>query len=246
MEEWKDTYASIGMENQSAVDNTMPVRVMNYDAAEYMAQTERKEYYPVITLVLYFDCKRRWTGPKNLLQKMAVPPELQPYCNDYRINVFEIAWLSEEEVQMFQSDFKYVADYLVQQRRDHDYIPSVETIQHVEETLALLSAVTNDNRFTEAYNESVRKGAVGKTMDEYLDKVESRGYNRGLQYGMKQGISKGISKGISQGITQGVSQGDKERLQKVVNNMSAMGMSDEIIARACDESVERIRELLKQ
>lgn len=33
--------------------------------------------------------------------------------NDYRINLFEIAYLSNEQVNLFKSDFRIVADYFV-------------------------------------------------------------------------------------------------------------------------------------
>lgn len=36
--------------------------------------------------------------------------------NDYRINLFEIAYLTQEQVALFQSDFRIVADYFVQKR----------------------------------------------------------------------------------------------------------------------------------
>ena len=38
------------------------------------------------------------------------------------MNLFQIAYLSDDQVQMFQSDFKIVADYFVQMRKNHDYI----------------------------------------------------------------------------------------------------------------------------
>ena len=35
----------------------------------------------------------------------------------------EIAYLEEEDMELFQSDFKIVADYLVQMRKHNDYKP---------------------------------------------------------------------------------------------------------------------------
>ncbi|MBR1742501.1 MAG: transposase, partial [Lachnospiraceae bacterium] len=59
--------------------------------------------------------------------------------SDYRINVFEIAWLREEQVKLFRSDFKIVADYFVQMRKNNHYIPSEETILHVDEVLKMMA-----------------------------------------------------------------------------------------------------------
>ena len=46
--------------------------------------------------------------------KRDIPKELDKYVNDYEIHVFEIAFLDKEEVDLFQSDFRVVADYFVQ------------------------------------------------------------------------------------------------------------------------------------
>lgn len=52
--------AFIGIENQSAPDELMPMRIMNYDGAVYRDQykninkNRNKKCYPVITLVIYF------------------------------------------------------------------------------------------------------------------------------------------------------------------------------------------------
>ena len=55
-----------------------------------------------------------------------------PYVNDYHMNLFEIAWLTDEQVEMFRSDFKIVADYYVQMRKNKDYVPSKQIIVQYE------------------------------------------------------------------------------------------------------------------
>lgn len=107
-----------------------------------------------------------------------IPEELKPYFNDYKANIFEIAWLTDEQVEMFQSDFRIVADYFVQMRKNKNYVPSDRQITHVKEVLRLMSVLTKDNRFEEACNE-VEKGEEVSTMNEWLDKVENRGMRRG-------------------------------------------------------------------
>lgn len=76
--------------------------------------------------------------------------ELKPFVNDYRLNLFEIAWLSDDEVKLFKSDFRIVIDYFVQMRKHRDYKPSKDTIKHVHELLQLMSVMTGDNRYEEA------------------------------------------------------------------------------------------------
>ena len=51
---------------------------------------------------------------------MNIPKELDPYVNDYKMEVFEIAWLTDEQLEMFKSDFKVVARFFVNKRRNPD------------------------------------------------------------------------------------------------------------------------------
>ena len=106
--------------------------------------------------------------------------EEKPYFNDHKINLFEIAFLEDEQVQMFKSDFRIVADYFVQIRKNKNYIPSKDKILHVEEVLKMMSALTKDSWFEESYNQS--KGGV-TTMCEVIDKAMNEGRLEGRTEG---------------------------------------------------------------
>ena len=43
--------------------------------------------------------------------------------------------MDKEEVDLFQSDFRAVADYFVQKQENGDYEPSLQDLAHVQETL---------------------------------------------------------------------------------------------------------------
>ena len=203
--------AMLGLENQTGQDKSMPLRIIGYDGAAYRNQIKttysknkkgkrrrkkKTRYYPVISLVLNFDYKKRWTMPVNLIDCLDdVAEELRPFVSDYRINVFDVAFLTREQVEMFQSDFKIVADYFVQMRENNDYIPSKETIEHVREVFDLLSAVAGDARFEEAYSEE----GSDKNMCEFLDRVEARGEARGVAIGEARGVAIGEASGIIKG-----------------------------------------------
>ena len=99
-------------------------------------------------------------------------------------NLYEIAFLTPEKVKLFRSDFRYVADYLVQKRMTNDYEPSADLLQHVDETLKLMSVLTDDRRFEEVIEELPGKG--GTSMCTVLDKVENKGREEGKLEGMIQ------------------------------------------------------------
>ena len=99
-------------------------------------------------------------------------------------NLFEISFLKPEQVLLFRSDFRYVADYFVQTRLHGDYIPAPGELDHVDAVLKLLSVLTGDHRFEEAMDVLPEKGAQ---MCEVLDAVENRGIEKGKVEGRKEG-----------------------------------------------------------
>ena len=105
-------------------------------------------------------------------------------------NLYEIAFLTPEKVKLFRSDFRYVADYLVQKRMTNDYKPSADLLQHVDETLKLMSVLTDDRRFEEVIQNLPGKG--GTSMCTVLDKVENKGREEGKLEGLAQGKLEGM------------------------------------------------------
>ena len=167
----------LGFENQTVPDKDMPLRVISYDGASYKQQLldeKTKQRYAVTTIVLYFGTKEKWSTPKNLLGCFKVPDELKPFVNDYKINVFDIAWLSNKVIDMFQSDFKIVAKYFQTVRLKKDYKGSNEEIRHVDALLKMLSALTGDKSYEEVYNNgNFIEGGV--TMEGFIEKYTNKG-----------------------------------------------------------------------
>lgn len=179
--------ALFGLENQSVVDKMMPFRVIGYDGASYRAQLldGKTEINPVITLVLYFGTKSRWKQPKNIKALMNIPDYLEPYVNDYKIHVFEIAWLSEEEISRFRSDFQVVARFFANKRKNPDYTLTDPTeIKHVDEVLKLLTVLTADARYVEVMNVGERRIA---SMCDVAERLEQRGKAEGRAEGKAEG-----------------------------------------------------------
>lgn len=201
--------ALIGFENQTDSDKYMPVRIIGYDGANYRAQIVRMEeqkkakvkidpLYPVITVVLYFG-RTPWGKGRKLSDILDIPEEIKPYFNDYKINLFEISYLSDEQVNMFSSDFRYVAEYFVQTRKNKDYVPTYTTLKHVDAILKLMSVMTGDNRFEIIINEREEKKAMGR--ERALDLLEQRGIEKGLEQGLVQGRNSVIEGALRNGKT---------------------------------------------
>lgn len=218
---WKNKnirVACIGMENQTEADGDMPLRVIGYDGAEYRSQlnsNSQASRYPVVTLVLYFGYKKHWDQPFTLHECLNIPDEFRPFVSDYRINIFEIAYLSKEQVNLFKSDFKIVADYFVQKQETGDYVGNHETLVHVQETLSLMSTMTGDYRFEKVLSfENDMEGAGIKTMCDVLDRIEERG----------------------------IEKGEMKKAKEIAINLHAMGMEDSLIAKTINVSLDVIKQ----
>lgn len=212
----------IGLEHQTTVDKDESFRVMAYDGASYKGQLlgNQKERYPVVTLVLYFGTTH-WNQPLSLWDSLDIREEWKPY-----VNLFEIAFLTPEQVRMFKSDFRIVADYFVQLRTNKNYKPSKEEFVHIDEILKLMTVLTKDNRFTVKQNE---KQGGAKNMCEVFDIYENRGLQKGRMEGKREGKLEGLREG---------------KLEGKIEAYLDMGMSIEVIAQKLGMSVEEVQDMV--
>ncbi len=118
---------------------------------------------------------------------MNIQENLKPFVSDYKINVVEVAFL-DDKLDNFHSDFRIIAEYFVNKRRNIEYTPSAQEIQHVDEFLKLLQALTGDDRYFDVLNLLQKEAKKeGVNMCEILDKVENRGIAIGEIRGEKRG-----------------------------------------------------------
>jgi hypothetical protein len=183
--------SSIGFENQTVIEKDMPLRIMGYDGASYREQLTKENRkspnYPVVTMVLYFGL-RRWNKNLSLTDCLNISDDLKPFVSDYKINVFEIAYLTDEQVKMFKSDFRLIADYFVQIRKTGKYVPMPGYISHVWETLNMMSVLMDDDRFEQVYHNSNKKEALNmcKVIDDYIELGIEQGIERGTVASIKK------------------------------------------------------------
>ncbi|MBO5570845.1 MAG: Rpn family recombination-promoting nuclease/putative transposase [Clostridia bacterium] len=216
--------ACVGLENQTVPDPDMPLRVFGYDGAEYRAQLNNenpgKTRYPVVTLVLYFGTDKHWDQPLTLHEAIEIPAEFKPYVSDIKVNLFEIGYLSRDQVNLFKSDFRAVADYFVQIQETGTYVGSTQELKHIQEVLQLLSVMNKDIRFEEVFNDINEKGEL-RNMCDVLDRIENRG------------ISKGISRGMAEGA--------KNKAKATAIRLHARGMSNADIADVLEEDISAVQ-----
>jgi hypothetical protein len=203
---WKEqeiTLAIYGFEDESVPERLMPARIIGYDGAAYRNQLSSNRISPVVTLVLYFGTKERWNAPRNLKELMNIPSGLEKFVNDYHINVVEVAWLTEEEINRFHSDFRIVANFFRNKRLNENYIPDDPTvIKHVDEMLKLLSVMTGDNKYEIQINNADNGGVSMCTVAQNLVNIgEKKGKIEGKIEGRTEERSDTIKNMIQKGKT---------------------------------------------
>ena len=167
------------LENQSDINNIMPVRDMGYQHAKYMEQvrtikeTNRqqlaypspitKEIHdaqkldPVITLVLNYS-QKEWKKPKQLQDVLNIPDdmceEFEKWISPHSIGIINLANQSESTMQMYHSDFKYIVRYLSckndKEKLESFFRTTDFKLDHPEAFLDWLAAVANDERYIKA------------------------------------------------------------------------------------------------
>ena len=249
---WKNSQINIalfGLENQTVPDKLMPMRVIGYDGAEYKKQVleenRYKKKYPVITLVLYMGYDRNWKYSNSLLDLLEVDDNLRPYVNDYKINIFEIAFLDREKIDLFKSDFRMLADYLYQMRTTNSYKGDESNIRHVDEILMLMSAMSGfknvENIIKVAHERKV------SNMKGFFELAEEKGLEKGIELGREEGLQLGRTEGIEKGLELGRTEGREEGADMVseLNTILAREGNLEKIIKANTDKVYR-HELLKK
>ena len=238
--------ASLGIENQSTIDPDMPVRVMGYDYAAYRDQIDKSEKrVPVITIILNFS-RTEWKTPLSLKDMFHLSEDLDPFVQDYKIHVFNIAFLPKEVRNQFTSDFKIVADYFAE-RDNPDYQPDTQAIKHVEGVLEMFRVFTDDMRYDMIKSDVIEKRRKGGevTMCTFVDRM----VNLGIEQGIEKGEKRGEKRGMKRGLVQGTARGKMEVLVHQITKKWNRNQSVPEIAEALEEEevrVERIVELLEE
>ena len=205
--------------------------VMHYDAAAYKAQLIEKAgkpWYPVVTLVLYFGTERRWKKNLSLKEIVSVPPELEPFVNDFKITVVELAWLTDEQIKMFRSDFREVAMFLRSKRKKEPFTGSRRKLKHVMEIIDLLLVMT-------------KKGNEVRNIEPELKQMAAKKDKRGvkmydvLQQIMDEGHTKWFNRGVSDGIKRGRVEGENA-VTSLFAKLRAAGKNDELDKALADRA----------
>lgn len=138
--------AIIGIENESSINKYLPIKIMQYEASEYVKQIKemedgkRDKIVPVITCVLNFSRKK--FNDKQLSSLMDIPEWLDGFVNDYSVRIANVYYLPKEVKDALISDFRIVASVYSNE-------PDVEVLndispKHFDECSDVVTLLTDD------------------------------------------------------------------------------------------------------
>ena len=229
---WKNAninIAFVGIENQVAVEEFMPLRIFSYDGAEYKKQYDLhkngklKKCYPVITLVIYFGSEN-WNHGKNLCSCFDVPEELSEFVNDYNMNFYAVKDFTDTEIEKFTSDFRVIAEFFSALLNKKDYKPTNKKLDHPDEVIDMISIFSGDGRFRDEYNSMTEKGEVN--MCEIYDKIQQEGIEKGIEKGRAEGREEGRAEGREEGRKEGKAEAIKQLIKKGLSKANIIDLFD--------------------
>ena len=245
--------AFLAVESQSAVDYSMPARVMTYDALTYNQQLKTSvKCRPVITLTLYYG-EKPWTAPTSLADQVVFPPrmreEIMPFFNDYKINLIDFTRLPRAEIQKLTTDLRFLSTYIHNTRNPDDELP-LPSVKNLELADQFIRKCLNLSDEVVVPMTSLKKENM--TMAEITNLYMEPYRLRFLQEGMLAGIEKGREEGIEKGREEGREAERKaaerrmaKERREAARNLAQHGVKAEDIAEAFKIDVAIVRRWIK-
>ena len=139
---------------------------------------------------------------KRLSDIVSIPNTFKPYVQDYEIRVFDIAFLDEEVINQFQSDFKLIARFFKNRRLGMNPLNDTTEIHHLTELIDFLTVFTNDARYeqTKSRLEELKKKGVKVSMCWVAPELWEKGENklaRLMNYLLSNGLTEEAQKAAS-------------------------------------------------
>ncbi len=265
----RQIYLMLGIESQSDIDYSMPMRVMEYDLKKYIWQVQRIDeerggngspftsrlkrgelLVPVITVVVYFGVDP-WDGPMCLHDMLAMgdDPADKAAVGDYKMHLIQPAVMTEEQAMHFKTGFRNVVQ-VMRCARDPEALAAMmredKSFQHLNyTTAAFIGALTRVRlRFMKKEQGEVNMlPAFEELIRRENRKGLKAGMEKGLERGMKKGRLEGMKKGRLEEQTMNIAETIRYQMQKNTPTGAIVDMLTNIFKLSPDEAQQRIQQV---
>ena len=212
----------LGIEHQEQIDYSAPVRIMQFDGADYQNQVRRTEeenrkrlglktglpaffredrIVPVITLILYFG-EEEWDRPVRLHDMLAFPKgdtRIKMLVPDYPIHVISVRRNGSAgmDISLLHTELRQVFGFLQHQEDKEGLKRYVEENRPVFSRLSsnaalFLAASAHETRLLKGLNRKEEHYDMCRALDEWY----ADGVSEGEKIGERNGICKGVSSAL--------------------------------------------------
>lgn len=228
-------YLILGLEIESKINYSMPVRGMLYDAMNYASQIEaiseqrrkdkpkqtRHEYLsglgkddrlkPVITIVLNI-CGEYWDGCKSIHELVSVKDSrILQFVPNYKLNLISPDLMTKQDFEKFQTKLGAALQFLKHQNDDNmDWLENKEQDMTVDRATAdFIQTTTGTDLHLNSDEEVIN---VCKAWKNSIDQAEA----------------KGKAKGVVEG---------EDKLSRLIAHLIEIGQNDEILSATKNASL---------
>ena len=214
---WQGGYVSIMvLENQSYVDYSMVLRVMEaeiigyekqrreayavnrtnntkFDKHEYLSRMKKEQkFVPIITLVLYVGKNKIWDGERNLHGMLEMDEKVKPFVNDFKLNLFD--YHDYDSFEMFKTENRLLFEMLScgkDKKRMYEMLKKNILYKKMDKlTAEAIFEVLNVNVDMEKIIEIDETGRevydMCKAFEDYKEEGRQEGRREGRQEGRKE------------------------------------------------------------
>ena len=215
-------YVLNAIENQKAIDYTMPVRVFVYDALMYnqqLKQLKKKKgkkkvkLEPVMTSVIYYG-ERSWSGPRCLSDMMKIPKEYKGMINDWDARIIDI---KDIDVDLFQDEDNRSLIQGIQMFYRWNGKEEIK-LEVKKEVAILIASIVNSKKFLKIIKEQEGEKVVMCTsLDLFAKRNRKAGFNEGKSVGKKEGRNEGKKTMLIELLKTKIGYLSKETIQLIRN-----------------------------
>lgn len=226
--------AITAVENQEAIDYTMPLRMMKYDCLEYEEQVrwlrrekqkelsdagledngwntrlfEKDKLSPVFSICFYHGTEE-WKGPKSLKDMMnfeGASPKWQQLFHDYGMILF--CANTVKDFSVFKTELKSLIQVIPYRKSKKQLweLWKQDEYKRLDKETAETIAIMTDTKDILAHLDDY-KTEEGYDMCQAMDELK------------QDWLAEGEERGIARGITQGITQGIEDSIRNLMNSM---------------------------
>lgn len=190
-------YVILGLENQSKIHYTMPLRHMIGDAFSYLKEykeleAKNKKYkkykttheflskfqktdrlHPIVTICIYYG-EDEWDGPHSLIDMLEIPKELKSLVSDYKFNLIELR--KSESLKFQNEDVRTIFDISrFIYNREYDKINNIYKEKTISPELGMvIGSITETQKLIDDSLKLEQKGQE-LNMCKALEELEEKG-----------------------------------------------------------------------